>query len=196
MDQVLTRGSRLLTIGGVAAVLFGIGTLVWPSITLAVLVALFGAFALVYGTLTLVYGLDMASHHVGHWVPMVISGVAGIAIGVLTFFRPGITGLALLYTIAAWAILTGILEIAAGIEFGGQVTGGWALWLGGLASVAFGVLVSLQPGSGALAIAWLIGVYAIALGVTRMIFAYQIQKSKAEIKSAVRNVQQPAPVAR
>ena len=115
MDQALTRGSRLLALGGVAAVLFGIGALVWPGITLVALVALFGSFALVFGVLTLVYAIDMASHHVGHWVPMAVSGLFGIAIGVVTFVKPGITALALIYLIAAWAILTGTLEVAAGV---------------------------------------------------------------------------------
>jgi uncharacterized membrane protein HdeD (DUF308 family) len=193
MDQALTRGSRLLAIGGVASVLFGVGALVWPGITLAVLVALFGAFVLVVGGLTLVYALEMASQHVGHWVPMAVSGVFGIAIGAFTFFRPGITALALLYTIAAWAILTGVLEIAAGVGFTGQVKGAWALWLGGLASVAFGFIIALQPASGLLTIVWLIGIYAIALGVTRMFYAYQIQKGKEAVKTAIKTFQEPVP---
>ncbi|HVS06523.1 MAG TPA: HdeD family acid-resistance protein [Candidatus Dormibacteraeota bacterium] len=195
MDQALTRGSRLLALGGIAAVLFGVVALVWPGITLVALVALFGSFALVFGVLTVVYGIDMARHHVGHSVPMVFSGLFGIGIGVVTFFRPGITALALLYLIAVWAILTGTLEIAAGIEFTGEVKGAWALWLGGLASVAFGVLVALRPVSGALAIVWLIGVYAIALGVTRLVYAYRIQQGKETIKSAIKTVQQPTPAA-
>jgi uncharacterized membrane protein HdeD (DUF308 family) len=193
MDQALTRGSLLLAIGGVASVLFGVGALVWPGITLEVLVALFGAFTLVFGGLTLVYAVDMARHHVGHSVPMLVSGVFGIAIGAFTFFRPGITALALLYTIAAWAILTGVLEIAAGIEFTGQVKGSWALWLGGLASVAFGFIIALRPASGLLTIVWLIGVYAIALGVTRLVYAYRIQKGKEAVKSAIKSFQQPVP---
>lgn len=195
MDQALTRGSRLLALGGIAAVLFGVVALVWPGITLIALVALFGSFALVFGALTVVYGIEMASQHIGHWVPMVLSGLFGIGIGVVTFFRPGITALALLYLIAGWAILTGTLEIAAGIGFTGQVKGAWAVWLGGLASVAFGVLVALRPGSGALAIVWLIGVYAIALGVTRLIYAYRIQTGKEAIKSAIKTFQQPTPAA-
>lgn len=193
MDQALTRGSRLLAVGGAASVLFGIAALVWPGITLEVLVALFGAFTLVFGALTLVYAVDMATHHLAHWVPMALSGIFGIAIGVVTFFRPGITALALLYLIAAWAVLTGTLEIAAGIEFTGQVKGAWALWVGGLASVAFGFIIALRPASGLLTIVWLIGIYAIALGVTRLVYAYRIQRGKEAITSAVKSFQQPVP---
>lgn len=193
MDQALTRGSRMLGLAGIAAVLFGVLALVWPGITLAVLVALFGAFTLVFGGFTLVYALDMAGHHVGHWVPLAVSGVFGIAIGVFTFFRPGVTALVLLYLIAAWAILTGTLEIAAGIEYTGQVKGAWALWVGGLASVAFGFIIAVRPATGLLTIVWLIGIYAIVLGVTQMIYAYRIQKGKEAITSTVKSFQQPVP---
>src|SRR6266851_3051994 len=152
MDQAITRSSRLLGLAGLAGIIFGIAALVWPGITLVILVALFGAFALVTGVFTLVAGLDFATERASHWVPMVFAGLAGIAIGVFTFFNPGITALALVFLIAAWAILIGIFEIVTGIEFTGQVRGSWTLWLAGLLSVAFGVLIAVIPGSGAVAV--------------------------------------------
>jgi uncharacterized membrane protein HdeD (DUF308 family) len=188
MDQALTRGSRLLTLGGIAAVIFGIVALIWPGITLIALVVLFGAYALVGGVLTLVSGIDLATQHARHWVPMVFSGLVGIAIGVVTFFQPGITALALVYLIAVWAILTGIFEVTAGVEFTGHVKGAWAYWLGGLLSVAFGVLIALFPGSGALTIVWLIGIYAIVLGVSRVVFAYRMNNDREAIKSAAQRL--------
>ncbi len=195
MEQALTRGSRLLALSGGAAVIFGIAALVWPSITLIALVMLFGAFALVSGVLTIIAGLDLATEHARHWVPMVFSGLFGTAIGVFTFFRPGITGLALVYLIALWAIVTGVLEFAAGIEFTGQVKGAWALGLGGILSVAFGVLLALWPVSGAVAIVWLIGIYAIVFGITEMYFAYRISRGEEAIKTEVRRFEQPTPAA-
>jgi uncharacterized membrane protein HdeD (DUF308 family) len=178
----------LLALAGVAGIIFGIAALVWPGITLVALVALFGAFALVSGVFTLVAGLDFATERASHWVPMVFGGLAGVAIGVLTFFRPGITALALVFLIAAWAILTGIFEVAAGVEFSGQVRGSWMLWVAGLLSVAFGVLIAVNPGSGALAIVWLIGFYAILGGLLRLGFAYRMRGGRSRIKSAVRNL--------
>lgn len=191
MEQALTRSSRLLALSGGAAVVFGIAALIWPSITLIALVMLFGAFALVTGVLTIVAGLDLATEHARHWVPMVFSGLFGTAIGVFTFFRPGITGLALVYLIALWAIVTGILEFAAGIEFTGHVKGAWSLWLAGLLSVAFGVLLALWPVSGALAIVWLIGSFAIVFGITEMYFAYRIHSGKEAVKAEMRRFEQP-----
>ena len=192
MDQALTRGSWLLGLGGIAAVIFGIVALVWPAITLIALVILFGAYALIGGVLTLVSGVDLAMEHARHWVPMVLSGIVGIAIGVVTFFRPGITALALVYLIALWAILTGTLEVAAGIGLTGHVKSAWSLWLGGLLSVAFGLLISLAPISGALTIVWLIGIYAIILGVTRVVLAYRMRSDQAAVKSAVRTLEPAA----
>jgi uncharacterized membrane protein HdeD (DUF308 family) len=188
MDQAITRSSRLLGLAGVAGIIFGIAALVWPGITLVVLVALFGAFALVTGVFTLVAGLDFATERVSHWVPMVVAGLAGIAIGIFTFFNPGITALALVFLIAAWAILIGIFEVVTGIEFTGQVRGSWTLWLAGLLSVAFGVLIAVNPGSGALAIIWLIGFYAILAGVLRLTFAYRMRNGKNRIKLAARKL--------
>ncbi len=188
MDQAITRSSRLLGLAGIAGIIFGVAALVWPGITLVALVAIFGAYALVAGVFTLVAGLDFATERASHWVPMVLGGLAGIAIGVFTFFRPGITALALVFVIAAWAILTGIFEFVAGIEFTGQVKSAWTLWLAGLFSVAFGVLIAVSPGSGALAIVWLIGFYAILAGVMRLVFAYRMRNGRSRIKSAVRNL--------
>jgi uncharacterized membrane protein HdeD (DUF308 family) len=178
MDRALTRGSWLLALGGIAAVIFGIAALIWPGITLVALVILFGAYALVGGVFMLVGGLDLGTEHGHHWVLMVFSGLFGIAIGVFTFFRPGITALALVYLIAVWAILTGILEFAAGIELTGRVNGAWALWLGGALSVAFGVLIALRPAGGALAIVWLIGIYAIVFGFLRIVYAFRAQSDR------------------
>jgi uncharacterized membrane protein HdeD (DUF308 family) len=119
---------------------------------------------------------------------MLLGGLGGIAIGVVTFFRPGITALALVFLIAAWAIVTGVFEVVTGIEFTGQIKGSWTLWLAGLLSVAFGVLIAVNPGSGVLAILWLIGFYAILGGILRLVFAYRMRNDRTRLKSAVRNL--------
>jgi uncharacterized membrane protein HdeD (DUF308 family) len=172
----------------VAGIIFGIVALVWPGITLVALIALFGAYAFVAGVFTLAAGLDFVGERASHWVPMLLGGLAGIAIGVFTFFRPGSTALALVFLIAAWAIVTGVFEVVSGIEFTGQVKGSWTLWLAGLFSIAFGVLIAVNPGSGVLAILWLIGFYAILGGVMRLLFAYRMRNGRSRIKSAVRNL--------
>ena len=189
MDQAITRSSRLLGLSGVAGIIFGIGALVWPNITLVVLVALFGAYALVSGVFTLAAGVDFTTEKPHQWVPMILGGLAGIALGVLTFFRPDITALALVLVIAAWAIITGVFEIVAGIEMTGQVKGSWTYSLAGLLSVAFGVLVAVRPGSGALTIVWLIGFYSIVGGVMRLVFALRMRNAQPQVNAAVRSLE-------
>jgi uncharacterized membrane protein HdeD (DUF308 family) len=186
LEHVLTRSSRLYALAGLASLLFGFALIVWPNIGAGVLLALFGAFALGSGVFLTVAGIDLGIEHARHWLPIVFAGLFGIAIGAYTFFRPGITALALLYLIALWAILTGLVEFVVGITFTGQVPGVWALWLSGLVSVAFGVLVAVRPRTGALAIIWLIGLYAIMAGILRMAFAFQLNQERGRFKLPIR----------
>ncbi len=154
----------MLVVRGVLAVVFGILALIWPGLALEALVILFGAFALVDGVFAIAAAIRAAERK-RTWWPFVVEGLAGIALGVVAFVWPGITALALLYVIAAWAVVTGIFEIAAAIRLRREIRGEWLLALAGIASVGFGVLVAVFPGAGALAVVWGIGAYAILFGV-------------------------------
>ncbi len=159
-----------LGLRGLAAVLFGFLAVVWPGITLMVLLVLFGAYALVDGISLLVGSLSSPKTLRDRWlVPMV--GIFSILVGVLTFARPGMTAIVLLLLIGARAIFTGIVEIVAAIGFWRTVRGEWLLALGGILSVLFGVLVFAYPLTGALAVVWLIATYAIVYGLTQVAFA-------------------------
>jgi uncharacterized membrane protein HdeD (DUF308 family) len=185
VDKAVTRSSRFLGFAGLAAVAFGIIVLVWPGISLLALIALFGAFALVYGALGLAAGLNLLAHRSTDWVPYVLGGLAGIAIGAVTFFRPGVTALVLVYFIALWAILGGIFEIMAAWDL--REAGGEAWWLGiaGVLSVLFGIVIAIWPASGVMAILWLIGIYSIIIGVMRIVFAVRVHTMQSTIRSAV-----------
>ncbi len=116
-----------------------------------------------------------------YWWLLLLEGLLGIGIGVLTLFAPAVTALALLFYIALWAIATGVLEIAAAIRLRKEIQGEWLLLLAGLASVVFGVLLIWQPGAGALTVLWLIGSYAIVFGVLLLILALKIRGFVAKI---------------
>jgi uncharacterized membrane protein HdeD (DUF308 family) len=161
---VLARNWWALVLRGAGAILFGILAFVWPGLTVAALVALFGAFALVDGVLALIAAWRAAERR-RPWWPMALEGLAGVALAVLTFLWPGATAFALLYLIAAWAILTGVLEVAAAVRLRREIEGEWLLALIGTASVAFGLLAVIFPGSGAVAIVWAIAAYALVFGV-------------------------------
>ncbi|HEX2031328.1 MAG TPA: DUF308 domain-containing protein [Actinomycetota bacterium] len=162
--HTLARNWWALVLRGAAAILFGILAFVWPGLTVVALVILFGAFALVDGAFALVAAWRAAERR-RPWWPMALEGVAGVALGILAFVWPGVTAFALLYLIAAWAIVTGIFEIAAAIRLRKEIRGEVFLGLMGLASVAFGVVVVLFPGAGAVAVVWAIAAYAVVFGV-------------------------------
>lgn len=160
----LARNWWVLVVRGVAAIAFGILALVWPGLALEALVVLFGAFALVDGVFTIAAAIRAAQRKATWW-HLVLEGLAGIAVGVVTFLWPNITALALIYLIAAWAILTGILEVAAAVRLRREIAGEVFLAIAGLASIAFGILVVIYPGASAIAVVWVIAAYAILFGI-------------------------------
>ncbi len=187
----MSRSAVYLGVAGVASIVFGAITLFWPGITLVALTFLFGAFAFFYGAFALGSGLNLLAHRSADWVPYVLGGLAGVVVGVVTFFAPGLTDLTLLYVIAAWAIIVGVFEIIASLDLRDVVKGaGWLAASGGL-SIVFGAIVGARPGSGALAILWLIGAYAIIGGATRLYAAYRIHGVQSDVKRAVASTMQP-----
>src|SRR5947209_5567609 len=157
---------------GVAAVIFGILAFVWPGVTLAVLVLFWGAYALVDGILTLVGAFRTGQDH--RWVLM-IEGVVGIAAGIVTFIWPGLTALVLVYIIAVWALITGVLEVIAAIRLRHVIENEWWLVLSGILSLIFGIALVIAPGAGALALIWLIAAYAIIFGVLLLGLALRLR---------------------
>ena len=168
-----------LLLRGVLAVLFGLVALFLPGLTLWALVLLFGAYALVDGIFAIVSAVRAAERHM-RWWPLLVEGVAGIVIGVLTFVWPGLTALALLYFIASWAIVTGVFEILAAIRLRREIRGEWLLALTGVLSVVFGLLLFIFPGAGALTVVWLIGVYALVFGVVLVGLALRLRGRSQE----------------
>jgi uncharacterized membrane protein HdeD (DUF308 family) len=168
---------KSLALRGSAAVLFGILTLVWPSISLLVMVLLFGAFALVHGASYVVAAAarDPKSETERGFMLILQAGL-GIVTGIITFLWPGITALALLYLIAAWALIIGALEIAAAVRLRKEIRNEWLLGLAGALSVIIGILLAVRPGEGALAITWLIGWYALFMGILLLVLAFRIRK--------------------
>ena len=106
---------------------------------------------------------------------LVLSGVLGLAVGISTFIYPGITAVALFYLIAAWAIARGVLEIMAAIKLRKEISGEWALILGGIFSIAFGMLLITYPVAGVLALVGLIGAYSLMFGVAMIFLAFRLR---------------------
>jgi len=174
MLSKITRDSWLFALLGVASIVFGALAFAWPGITLGVLVILFGAFAVVDGVALLVAlarGDVLVRSH--PWVSGAM-GVLGIVAGVGAFIWPGITALALLYVVATWAIVIGILQVAFSLRVRTLIAGEFWMALGGVLSVAFGALLLIFPGSGLVTLAWLVGIWAITYGVSNLGLAYRL----------------------
>jgi len=191
LDRAISRSAVYLGVAGVASIVFGAITLFWPGITLVALTVLFGAFAFVYGAFALGSGLNLLAHRSTDWVPYVLGGLVGLVVGVVTFFAPGLTDLTLIYLIAAWAIVVGVFEIIASLDLRNVVKGAGWLTASGALSIVFGVIVAARPGTGALAILWLIGAYAIIGGATRLYAAFRIHSVQSDVKRAVASTMQP-----
>lgn len=174
MLDALARNWWLILLRGVLSIAFGVLAFVWPGITLFTLVILYGAFAFVDGVVSLVAAVRGGTPAPRWWLALV--GVFGIAAGLLTLFWPQITALVLLLFIAAWAIVTGILEIVGAIRLRHEIEGEWWLIASGVLSVTFGVLLVLWPGAGALAMVLVIGSFAILLGILLIGFALRLRK--------------------
>lgn len=173
------RNWRLLALRGVIGILFGLIAFVFPGVTLAVLVAFFGAYACIDGAILLATGIR-GSGGAGHRGLLAVEGLIGIAAGVITFLWPGITALALLYLIAAWAILTGFLEVAAAIRLRRVLRGAWLLGLSGAASVLLGMALVAIPILGFLIWIWSVGAYALASGMLLLLLAFRLRHHAQE----------------
>jgi uncharacterized membrane protein HdeD (DUF308 family) len=110
------------------------------------------------------------------WLAVV--GVASLIAGVLAFVLPGITAAVLLLFIASWAIVTGIMQIWGAIQLRKEIAGEWLLILSGLLSIAFGIILIAQPGAGALAVVWMIGLFAILIGCDYIALSLRLRKHK------------------
>jgi uncharacterized membrane protein HdeD (DUF308 family) len=165
----------MLLLRGVLAFVFGLICFAYPGVTLRILVIVFGSYTLLDGLLAVAAAITRA-HSQPRWWSTLIEGVAGSMIGVIILSWPGITGLGLLYLMALWAILTGILKMMAARRLRRHIIGEWLLLLSGVASVVCGVLLFFMPGSGALAVLFWIGTYAVSIGLFLVVVALRLRR--------------------
>ena len=177
--EALARYWWAVALRGLFAVIFGVVAFAWPGVTLGALILLYGVYALADGVFAIVAAFSGKTGQ--PWWVLALEGLVGLGAAAAAFFYPGLTALALLYLIAAWAILTGLLEIAAAIRLRKEIEGEWLLALSGLASVALGVLLVARPAGGALALVWLIGAYAIAFGVLLLVLGFRLKGLKGAL---------------
>ena len=184
MIVLMSRTWWIWALRGVAAVLFGLTAFIWPEITLTALVLLYGAYALVDGLFSAITAIAGRTA-VRRWWVLLLQGLAGVAIGVLAFIWPQITALALVFLVAARALVVGLLEILLAIWLREEIRMEWLLILGGIASLVFGLALAIAPGAGALALLWLIAGFAVLIGVLLIILAIRLRSLAKSIRWTV-----------
>ena len=143
------------------------------------LVTLFGAYAIVDGAVAI---LSVVRHRErGRWWVVLVEGILGVGAGLVAFAMPGITAVALVLVIGAWAILTGIMEVVAAVRLRREMEDEWLLGLAGILSVVFGAAIFVFPGAGALALVTLIGAYSIVFGVAMLFLGLRLRNARATV---------------
>lgn len=178
MNAVLARNWWIVLLRGIAAILFGLVTLYWPGITMLSLVTLFAAYMLVDGAFAIASAIRAARRR-ERWIFLVLNGIVNIAAGVVALLWPGITVLAFVMIIAASSILSGAFMIVSAFRLNTDHGRIWLL-LGGLVSLAFGVLLVLAPLAGALVLTWWIGAYALFFGCFLVILSVRLRAKNNE----------------
>jgi uncharacterized membrane protein HdeD (DUF308 family) len=166
----LGRRWWILLVRGIVAIVFGLLAFAWPGLTIIILTTLFAVYALVDGVFALIIGVH------ARWWLLALLGVLGILAGLFAFFYPGLTALTLLLIIAAWAIVRGIFEIAAAIQLRKVIANETALIIAGVCSVIFGIILFARPAIGVLAVVWIIGAYALIIGIFLIVLAFRVKR--------------------
>jgi uncharacterized membrane protein HdeD (DUF308 family) len=184
LSDLLSRYWWTTLLRGLFWILFGIVILAKPGISVVTLTLAFGIIMFVDGMINVINAFAGRTQHDDWWV-LLLTGLAGVGLGILTFYNPAATAIAVVFYVAIWAVATGLLSIVAAIRLRKQIEG--ELWMGlaGLASVIFGVLLVARPVAGVLTLLWLIGVYAIAFGVFLVFLAFRVKGVAKRVTGAV-----------
>jgi uncharacterized membrane protein HdeD (DUF308 family) len=180
LATLLSGAWWVLLLRGLLAIAFGVLTWTQPGISLAALVLLFGVYAIADGLLGVWTAISGRKDN-AHWWVLLFWGLVSVAIGICTFLAPGVTTMALLYFIAIWAIIIGVLQIVAAIRLRAEIKGEWLLGLSGLAALAFGVFLIAHPGAGVLTVLWLIALYAVLSGILLVVLALKMRSLRGRV---------------
>jgi len=175
--NTLAANWRALALRGLVALLFGLVVLFWPGLVLAVLVLLFGIYALVDGAITFVPALRSSDRGARRSLPLT-EGAVGVIAGLVAIFWPGMTLNGLVYVIVVWSVATGTLKILTAILLRAEVQNGWLLTGSGALSVLFGILLAALAGSDVPFLAPLIGAFAVIVGLALIVFAFRLRERR------------------
>jgi uncharacterized membrane protein HdeD (DUF308 family) len=173
--------STSLIVRGILAVAVGVMALAWPGVTVLALVILFAVYAFMASGLEAVRAFT--SRDAGPVIGHLLVALAGLAAGVLALAWPGPTALVLVLIVGSWAVVAGLFEVAAAFQ-AGEPGGTRALYiLGGLVSVAFGVVLFARPGVGALTLALLFGLFNLIYGTSMLVQGIELRRAGKTLRT-------------
>jgi uncharacterized membrane protein HdeD (DUF308 family) len=175
--ELLSRRWHLVVLRGVVAILFGVVAIAWPEITVLALALLWGVYMLLDGVSSIAMAMGQGSDR----MYLILLGVLGIASGALALMWPRITVIVLLVLIAAWAIVAGVVQIAAAIRLRKLIRNEWFLALTGAVALILGLLLIVQPAEGAIALLVAIATFAIAWGVVLVVLGFRLRQVRGQL---------------
>lgn len=176
MLNYMYQNRWLFALRGVLAVIFGIIAFIFTGATAFALVYVFGAYAILDGVLAIISSVRHQAVHDRWWL-LLLEGIVDIAAGVIAFLFPGLAAITLVFVVAIWAIITGLLEIAAAIRLRREINNEWFLGLTGLVSIILGIIMIINPAAGLVGLVWAIGGYAIIFGILMIILALRLGRA-------------------
>lgn len=177
LSALLARNWWAVGLRGAAAIAFGLVALFAPGATVLSLIIVFAALMAADGALNLIAGIRSARRR-EHWGLLILQGLAGLVAAAIAILLPGLTMIAFVYLIAAWAVVSGTLAVFAAVRLRGD-HGRWWMGFGGLLSIVLGVLLAVAPLIGALVLTWWLGAYAIVFGCTLLVLAYRLRAQRS-----------------
>jgi uncharacterized membrane protein HdeD (DUF308 family) len=183
MLAAMARNWWAVALRGLIAILFGVLVILVPGIALESLILLLGIYFVVDGIGAVISAVRNREGNKDWWVTL-LEGIVSILAGIAAFVYPGMTALILLYLIAAWAIITGVLEIWSAIRLRKEIENEWMLGLAGVLSIVFGIVAIIFPSATALSILVLIGAYAIIFGILLLVLAFRLRKLNSQLPTS------------
>lgn len=175
------RAWWVFLIGGVASVIFGVLAFANPGIALLVLATFFAAFILIDGAAN-VWGA-LQNRDKDGWIALLLFGVLGVCVGGYALAVPPLSMIALIYVIAFFALANGLTTIFLGWKVRQEITTEWVLYVSGALSVLFALLILFRPAAGGIAVAYMVGAWAIIIGLLRIYFAFFVKNLKHAVES-------------
>jgi uncharacterized membrane protein HdeD (DUF308 family) len=172
--SALSENWWVLALSGLLAMIFGLIAILLPLDTLTAVGRVFGIYAILEGVLVVLSGTRRTRYR----GVLIAEGAFGIVAGLVALAWPDITALVLLYVVAIWAILSGVAAMIAAVSLRREIEGEWVLCLVGVLSVVLGVAMAVLPGVGLLSLVWLVGLYALGVGVALILLGFRVRSRR------------------